>query len=133
LKIEENLALAVQQLFGHLLARDAQRLGGGVEVEAVPPLVLHLGQQGRLAAQAGRAGDPVALGQHADDFRVRVLADLADQRAAIAFGHLVVGLDLFLGVDARLEAGEEGLVLGASGRRRRSVPWEYIYFLRLWA
>jgi hypothetical protein len=30
---------------------DAQRLGGRVEVHAVPGLVLHLGQQDRLAAQ----------------------------------------------------------------------------------
>jgi hypothetical protein len=60
-----------------------------------------------LRRSEGRAGDPVALGQHADDFRMRVLADLADQRAAIAFRHRVVGLDLFLAVDPRLEGCEK--------------------------
>jgi hypothetical protein len=50
------------QLLDHLLARNSERLCGRVEVEAVARLVLHLGQQGRLAAQARRARDPVALG-----------------------------------------------------------------------
>ena len=70
----------------------------------MPALVLHLGQQRRLAPQRGRAGDPVALGQHAHDLGMRVLADLADQRAAIRLGHPVICLDPLVGVDARLEA-----------------------------
>ena len=94
-----------------LLARDAERLGGGVEIEAVAALVLHLGEQRRLAPQARRAGDPVALGQHADDLGMRVLRDLADQGAPVGLGHPVVGLDLLLGVDPRLEARHLGLGL----------------------
>ena len=70
-------------------------------------LVLNLGQQGRLATQARRAGDPVAFRQHADDFRMGVLTDLAHQSPAVALGHIVVRLDLFLGIDTRLESGQK--------------------------
>ena len=70
----------------------------------MPALILHLRQQRRLAPQGRRARDPVALRQHADDFGMRVLADLADQRAAIGLRHPVVRLDALLGIDARLEA-----------------------------
>ena len=35
------------------VAADAERLGGGIEVEAVAGLVLHLGEQDRLALQLG--------------------------------------------------------------------------------
>ena len=69
------------QLVEQVGAVDAERLGGGVQVEAVAGLVLHLGHQDRLAAQARRPADPVALGLHADDLGVRVLGDLADQGA----------------------------------------------------
>ena len=65
--------------------------------------VLDLGHQDRLALQRRRAGDPVALGQHADDLRMRVLRYLPDQRFAVGLGHPVLGLDLDVGVDARLE------------------------------
>jgi hypothetical protein len=44
--------LAGQKLLGHLLAADAERLGRRVEIEPVTALVLHLGEQRRLAAQA---------------------------------------------------------------------------------
>jgi hypothetical protein len=59
----------------------------------VSGLVLDLGQQGGLASQARGAGDPVALGLHADDLGVGVLRDLADQRLAVGRGHPVAGLD----------------------------------------
>ena len=88
-----------------LVAVDAEGLGGGVEVEPVAGLVLDLGHQDRLAAQARRAGDPVALGLHADDLGVRVLGDLADQRLPVALGHPVARLDPAVGVDERLKCG----------------------------
>ena len=44
-----------------------------------------------------------------------MLADLADQGAAIALRHRIVGLDLLLGIDARLEGGEECWILGRVG------------------
>ena len=106
---------AGEELVDEFLAGDVQGFGGGVEVEAVAGFVLHFGEQGGLAAEAGGAGDPVALGQHADDFGVGVLADLADQGAAIGGGHPVVGFDAVFGVDAGLEAGEGSGVLGAGG------------------
>ena len=85
-------------------------------------LVLHLGEQDRLALQRRRAGDPVALGQLADDLGMGVLADLADQRLAVALGHPLLGLDLLAAVDALLE----GALLRQSSRRassgRRSGP-----------
>ena len=96
------LAAGVQQV-EQLGAVDAQGLGGGVEVEPVAGLVLHLGHQDRLAAQAGRPADPVALGLHADDLGVRVLGDLADQRLAVRLGHPVPRLDPLVAVDERLE------------------------------
>ncbi|MNN70500.1 hypothetical protein D3C81_1863530 [compost metagenome] len=69
--------------------------------------VLDLGQQHCLALQRGRAGDPVAFRQLADDFRVRVLRDLADQGLAVGLGHPVLGLDL----DAVIHAGLERALL----------------------
>ena len=69
----------------------------------MPGLVLHLGHQDRLAAQAGRAGDPVALGLHADDLRVPVLGDLPDQGLAIALGHPVPRLDPLFVCDQGVE------------------------------
>ena len=66
-------------------------------------LILDLGEQDRFTFQSGRSRQPVALGLHADDFGMRVLGDLPDQRPAIGFGHPVFRLDLFLGIDASLE------------------------------
>ena len=111
------LPAGVQQV-EQLVAVDAERLGGGVEVEPVAGLVLHLGHQDRLAAQAGRPGDPVALGLHADDLGVRVLGDLADQRLAVALGHPVARLDPLVGGDQRVEAGLHAVL--SVGRCRRS-------------
>ncbi len=69
-------------------------------------LVLHLGQQDRLALQRRRPRQPVALGLHADDLGVRMLRDLPDQRAPVGLGHPVLGLDLLLGIDTGLERVE---------------------------
>jgi hypothetical protein len=60
-------------------------------------------------------GDPVALGQHADDLGMGVLADLADQGAAIGLGHPVVGLDPLLGVHAGLKTCGVFGILGPAG------------------
>src|SRR6266567_4018068 len=97
------LGLAGVQVGDELIARDAERFRRRVEVEAVARLVLHLGHQDRLALQARRSRDPVALWQHADDLRVRVLRDLPDQGPPIGLGHPVLGLDLDVGIDALLE------------------------------
>ncbi len=78
-------------------------------------LVLHLGDQYRLALQRRGASDPIALGQHADDFRMRVLGNLTNQGVAIAQRHPVLGLDLLFGVDAREEALLERVLI----QRRR--------------
>jgi hypothetical protein len=111
------LLLAVDELLGELLAVDAERLGRGVEVHAVPGLVLHLGQQDRLAAQRRRPQDPVALRLHPDDLGVRVLGDLADEGLPVGLGHPVPRLDPLVGLDRPVEAGLEvqcrtGAVLG---------------------
>ena len=102
------LHLAAEEPLGEVVAGDAEGLGGAVEIEAVAGLVLHLGEEDGLALQRGRAGDPVALGELADDLGMGVLADLADQRLAVALGHPLLGLDLLVAVDALLE----GALLG---------------------
>ena len=66
-------------------------------------LILHLGQQNRLAFQGWGAGDPIALGQLSYDFRMRMLRDLTDQGFAIARGHPILWLNLFACINARLE------------------------------
>src|ERR1022692_1408055 len=97
------LGFAGMQIGDELIARNAQRLRGAIKVKAVARFILDLGHEYRFALEARRAGDPVALGQHADDFGVGVLRDLPDQRLAIRLGHPVLGLDLDIGVDSRLE------------------------------
>ncbi len=99
------LGPAFQQGVDHLVAADAQRFGGVVEVLAVPCLVLHLGQQHHLAPQIGRAGDPRPFGQHADDLAVGVLRDHADELFAVGVGHPVARLDLLAAGDAGFEVG----------------------------
>src|ERR1700691_2212794 len=76
-------------------------------------LVLDLRDQDGLAAQAGRAGDPVALGLHADDLGVRVLSNLSDQRLAVRVRQPVAGLDALVGGDELIEALLGVLVLRA--------------------
>ncbi|CPM42962.1 Uncharacterised protein [Bordetella pertussis] len=97
------LGAARVQIVDQVLARNAQRLGRAVEIQAVPGLVLHLGQQDRLALERRRAGDPVALGQHADDLGMGVLGNLAHQGLAIGLGHPVLGFDAHPVVDTALE------------------------------
>src|SRR5512146_193312 len=123
------LGAAVEQLLQHLRPRDAERLGGAVEIHAVAALVLHLGDEYGLAPQRRRARDPVALGQHADDLRVRMLGDLSDQRLPVCLRHPVLGLDLLVTLDALLEAALQGRLphrasrpgIGNRGVQRLSV------------
>ena len=56
-----------------------------------------------LAAQRGRAGDPVTFGQHTHNFGMRVLADHSDQGFAVTLGHRIVGFDFLFAIDARLK------------------------------
>jgi len=107
----------------HLRAGDAQGLGGTVKVEAMPTLVLHLGQQDRLASQRGRAGDPVAFRLHADHLGMSMLRYLADQVLAIGLGHPVLRLDLLLVLDALQKA----LLQFFFGHRPSSGFREYLY------
>ena len=86
------------------VARHAEGLGGAVQIQAVAGFVLNLGQQDGLALERGRARDPVAFGQLADDLGMRVLGNLADQGLAVSLGHPVLRLDPDAGVDARLES-----------------------------
>jgi hypothetical protein len=95
-------------LLEQLIARNAERLGGAVEIHAVPAFVLNLRHQHGLAAQRRRPRDPVAFRQHADDLGVRVLGDLADERLTVGVGHPVFRLDALFGVYFRLEALLQG-------------------------
>ena len=47
----ETLGVSRDDLLDQLVPVDPERLGGGVEIEPVTRLVLHLGEQGQLAAQ----------------------------------------------------------------------------------
>ena len=73
----------------------------------MPTFVLNLGQKCQLAAQRRGAGDPVALGQHADNFRMGMLANLPDQRLAIGSRHRIVGFDFLFAIDARLKCRQK--------------------------
>ena len=85
-----------------VVAGHAERLGGRVQIEPVPGLVLHLRQQDGLALERGRPGDPVPLGLHSDDLGVSVLGDLTDQRTAVGVRHPVTWFDLLVcGENAR--------------------------------
>ena len=110
---------AVVQLVEQVGAVHAERLGGGVQVEAVAGLVLHLGHQDGLAPQARRPGDPVALGLHPDDLGVRVLGDLAHQGPAVGLRHLVAGLDAAVLGQHRAEGRGLGARRGGGGARER--------------
>jgi hypothetical protein len=87
----------------------------------VPGLVLHLGQQDRLAPQRRRPGQPVALRLHADDLGVRVLGDLAHQRLPVRLRHPVARLDPLLGGDRPLEVGLE-VEVGSHGHHAARIP-----------
>src|SRR3984957_4005780 len=104
------LLTALDELPGEVGPVGPERLGGAVQVHAVAGLVLDLGQQDRLAAERGGAGDPVALGLHADDLRVRVLRDLPDHVRAVLGRHPVARLDPSVTGDGVLEVGLEVLL-----------------------
>ena len=61
--------------------------------KVLPGFILHFRQQNRFAPKGRRASDPVAFRQHADDFGVRVLANLTDQRLAVGIRHPVLRFD----------------------------------------
>ena len=87
-----------------LVAINAQRLGGRVQIEAVARLVLDLAPSGSPCDE-GRGDDPIPLRLHADDLGVGVLGDLADQGLPVVLRHPVGGFDLVLGgADDFLEA-----------------------------
>ncbi len=110
------LLLAVVQHVEQVAAVDAERLGGRVEVQPVPGLVLHLRHQDRLATQARRTADPRALGLHADDLGVGVLGDLAHQRLAVVLRHDVARLDAAVVADDAPEVLHAGLHDSRGGR-----------------
>jgi hypothetical protein len=101
------------ELVEQLVPADAEGLGRAVQIQAVPRLVLDLGHEDGLAAQRGRARDPVGLRLHADDLGVGVLRYLADQRRAVGVGHPVARLDALVGG----HGGVEGRLvrIGADG------------------
>ncbi len=70
-----------------------------------------------LRLRLGARRDPVAFRQHADDFAVRVLADLAHQGLAVGLGHPVLRLDAAVGVDAGVEGSlQDGILDGRCQR-----------------
>ncbi|MNS94397.1 hypothetical protein D3C72_1286130 [compost metagenome] len=96
--------LAVEHLLVDIFPRAAQGFRRAVEIEPVPCFVLHLRQQNRFATQRRGAGDPVTFRQHADNFGVRMLTNLADQGFAVGVRHPVLWLDGCLLCDALLKA-----------------------------
>ena len=66
--------------------------------------VLHLCQQNGFAFEARGSRDPIAFGEHSNNFAVRVLADLSDQRLPIGIGHPVLRFDFLIGGDVRFKA-----------------------------
>ncbi len=110
------LCLAAEQGIDHLLARGTQGFGGGVQIQAVPALILNFRQEDGLAFETGRSGDPVAFGQHAHHFRVRVLRNLPHQSPAVGSRHPVLRLDLLVGLQLRVEPGLIGRVLVCAAR-----------------
>ena len=61
------------------------------------------------------SADPVGLRQHAHDFAVGVLADLAHQGLAVGLGHPFAGFNAAIGVDAGVKGRLQGAVLCVQG------------------
>ena len=106
----------VEQGFDQVVAIDAERFRAAVDVQPMPGLVLHLGDERHLPTQRRCAGDPVAFRQHADDFGMRVLRHHPGQLLAVALRHPVLRLDAFASGDTRFEGREEGRIFGGDGR-----------------
>ena len=131
-----RIATILYPLHGNRSLANPERLRGTIKILAMTGLILNLGEQDRLAPQGRRARDPVALGQHADNFAVGVLADLADQRTAVGLGHSVLDLDKLVRCNARLECSEKcrifgyryrGNILGHLGRVHWATPILRLY------
>ena len=69
----------------------------------MPDLVLDLRGERELPLERRRAQDPVALGEHAHQLRVRVHLDELRQPRAVLVGHPVARLDEAAGLDVREE------------------------------
>jgi hypothetical protein len=76
-------------LLKHRLAINAKGLRRGIEVEAMPRLVLDFSHQNGLALQTGGSGDPVSLRLHTNNLGMSVLRDLTYEGLTIALGHPV--------------------------------------------
>jgi len=99
--IENGAVLGASGVQGlqHLVTAGSQGFSSAVKVKTMTAFVLYFSYQNGFALQAGCAADPVAFGQHADNFTVRVLADLPHQGLAVMRGHPISRLDLALVVD----------------------------------
>lgn len=75
-------------------------------------LVLHLGNQYGLTLERWRPENPVALGQHANDLAMGMLANLADKRLTIGLGHKVLGLYAAIGVYLGLKCRVADRIVG---------------------
>ena len=91
------------QLVDQFFPGDAQGFRGAVQVQAVPALVLYLGQQDRLAPQGRRPRNPVTLRQLSDNLGMGVLGYLPDQGFPVGVRHPVTRFDFLLGIDPLLE------------------------------
>ena len=90
-----------------------------------PPSSCTLAISTALRLRLGARVIQLPSGQHADDLRVGVLRDLADERLAVGVGHPVLGLDFLIGVDTRLKAQRaSGRVTGCGGNRLLAVRVE---------
>ena len=71
----------------------------------MPTLVLDLGNQNGFAFQTRGPADPIALGQHAHNFAVRMLADLAHQGFSVGVRHPILRLNFAIGINHGIELG----------------------------
>src|SRR5579884_423752 len=91
-RVVENrgvLLLPIDELVGELGTVGTKGFCGRIEIQSVTSLILHLGEQDRLATQRRSTRDPIALRLHANDLGMRMLGDLAKHGFAITIGHPV--------------------------------------------